>query len=162
MGTLSSDFPETGRRPAASFAQADLAGQNGNQADAAYILTNGLVSIGSAWTASSDTFALSEPAQYVEVSAIATYAYDSGNSMNAGLQRVAPLLKLLKNGVLVAVSASAYQRHNSGHNDSSNTIVYTDLSPSLGDVWQVRMERGSTQTGVLLVTHGQFTVKAMQ
>ncbi len=144
-----------------SFAQASLVGQNGNQANAAYDLTTGLTTIGTRWTANAEDFTLSGAASYVELSAMATYTYDAADGNVAALQRVAPILELHKNGVLVAASATAYQRHTSGHNDSSNTITHTDLSPAVGDVWELRMTQGATQNDVLNVTHGQFTAKAV-
>jgi len=86
--------------------------------------------------------------------------YDPPNSNL--LQRIAPVVNLLKNGVVVATAASGYQRHATGHNDSSNTIVFMDVVPTTGDVWTLQSQQGSLQGDVLPITRGQLTFKTIE
>jgi len=74
-------------------------------------------------------------------------------------QRLSPILELLKNGTVIDVSATGYQRHNNGHEDSSNSIYYTDVNPAVGDYYQLRSQRGSLQTEFQSIDIGHFTIK---
>lgn len=147
---------------APSYAQASLIGQNGNQANATLSLANGQVLKGNALIANAGNtaFVLNEPAYSVEVFGSASYEYDTGDGTQSGQQRVSPILEIFKNGNLVYPSATGYQRHASGHNDSSNQPFYIDLNPQVGDVWSCVVTQGGLQTDAMPITHGQFTVKA--
>lgn len=82
--------------------------------------------------------------------------------LNTDFQRIAPELELLKNGAVVAKSATAYQRHGTGHDASSNGISYTDHNPTVGDVWQIRAQQGSNQNDILDVDIGHFTLNVYE
>lgn len=144
-----------------SYASSILVGQNGNQADAAYQLLATSQSVGNAWLISNTEFTLQNNAKAVEVVAGVAYDFNEADNNQNVEARVAPIIKLMKNGQLIAVGATGYQRHATGHNDSSNAVFFYDLNPQIGDVWQLRMARGSTQADTMLVTQGQFVVKAI-
>lgn len=76
--------------------------------------------------------------------------------------RVSPVLELLKNGTVVAKSATGYQRHSVNHSDSSNSFTYTDGFPALGDVYSLRAQQGSNQNDVVNVTVGHIGVRVVE
>lgn len=91
---------------------------------------------------------------YVKVSANSFFEEPSAGFLSG----VSPVMELLKNGSVVAISATGYQRHGSGNNSSSNTICYTDPNPQIADVYSLRSQRGSTQTDVMPIDLGSFSV----
>ena len=91
---------------------------------------------------------------YVEIDVVEYFQQNN----NAAYQRINPELQLLKNGAVVATSASGYQRHATGHDSSSNSIGYVDHNPAVGDTWQLRSQQGSTQNDVLNIDIGRFSV----
>ena len=75
--------------------------------------------------------------------------------------RVAPEMELLRNGVVVARSASGYQRHSSGHNQSSNGISWVDGNPA-GAVYSIRAQQGSSQTDVVNRDTASLSIRAVE
>lgn len=139
------------------LASYDIVGQDGNANSVNAVLAGNELREDSEWSDGTVTGTF----DHVEISAMATYTYDTGNATTNTLSRISPVLALLKNGTLVAVSASAYQRHSTGHNDSSNTIHWIDPAPVSGDTYTLQFRRGSTRTNVLNITQGHFTLKAV-
>lgn len=80
----------------------------------------------------------------------------------ATFARINPELELLKNGAVVATSASGYQRHATGHNSSSNSISWTDPNPAAGDTYQLRSQQGSNQNDILNIDLGTLSVKVVE
>lgn len=81
---------------------------------------------------------------------------------SGALARIAPTLELVKNGTAVVTINTSYQRHATGHDESSNGGTYTDYNPAAGDVWSLRTQRGSTQTDVLNVTLGHLSLRVIE
>ncbi len=81
-------------------------------------------------------------------------------TLNGGYARINPELELLKNGTVVATSASGYQRHVVGHTSSSNTIAWVDPDPNTGDYYELRAQQGATQNDVLNISKGHFDAVA--
>lgn len=146
-----------------AIAQASLVGQDGNQANVPLTLASDQVTIGSGLSFTADTIQVDTALRFAEISAFAAYDFDEGNVNQVAEQRVSPILKLekLRGGAsrLLAPASTAYQRHVSGHNDSSNTISWTDLDVQVGDQYRLLSARGATPADVMLITQGQFTVK---
>ena len=111
------------------------------------------------WTQSSGfvTFTNSIPANHIEINAMAFY----DEVQNTAAQRMSPQLELVKNGVVVAKSATGYQRHNTNAADSSNTIVYNDYDPGASPTYSLRTQRGANQTEVSNVDIGHIALKAI-
>lgn len=86
------------------------------------------------------------------------------DAVNSGaLARISPALDLVKNGTDVKVSVdTAYQRHATGDNDSSNGGIYTDWEPSVGDTWSLVARQAGTQDDVLDIDLGHFTMKVVE
>jgi hypothetical protein len=80
---------------------------------------------------------------------------------NGAAQRVSPILELLKGGTVVAISSTGYQRHATDHNESSNTITFTDPTPGANPVYSLRARRGSSQTDVVNVSLGSIQLEAI-
>lgn len=78
------------------------------------------------------------------------------------LARISPELLLLKNGVVVAISSTGYQRHGTGHDTSSNTISYTDPNPGTNPVYVLQSREDSIQTEVLPIDLGHFSLDAIE
>ena len=145
-GNLNTDFVDK-----SSIATATVSGDS-NQPNTIQTLTplrtsTGLLIVG-------DTIVNNIGGDYVEVD---VHEYFQQNQ-NAGFARINPELELLKNGVVVDRSASAYQRHATGHDSSSNGISYVDRNPSVGDVWSLRSQQGSGQNDVLNIDLGSISV----
>ena len=89
----------------------------------------------------------------------ATVFYDIANAGTA--QRVSPGLDLLRNGVVVKISSTGYQRHASDHNESSNTIAFIDPSPGTNPTYSLRARRGSQQIAPVPVSLGSIELEAV-
>lgn len=146
-----------------SIAKYSLVGQNGNQENIPADLTTVLrEDIGIS------AFVNNIGGDYVEISAMGTYDYDEADGNQTAEQRVSPIFKLQKQAigvgafVNVAISATGYQRHTTGHNDSSNTTFWMDESPSNGDVYRLLYKQGSTQVGPMLITQGHLSIKVVE
>jgi len=142
----------------------DISG-NGNADDVKLTLTP--ITTNTGWTLANDevtwTGIVQSETITPEYAKIHVHAYyDFGPIDSPAYQRIAPEIQLLKNGVPVTQAGSAYQRHANDHASSSNTIVYFDGSPSAGDVWSIRSQRGSTQTDILNVTYGQISIEMVE
>jgi len=83
------------------------------------------------------------------------------NPQNNQEQRVAPTLELIRNGSVVATSATGYQRHAGGHTDSSNSISYTDETLGAATYW-VRSQQGSAQDEVVNRTIASISITAVE
>lgn len=89
-----------------------------------------------------------------------TYFREGQNSTFA---RIAPELELVKNGtIVVAKSGTGYQRHSSNHVASSNTISWTDHNPGTNPTYALRAQQGASQTDVLNVDLGHFSINIIE
>ena len=136
-----------------SLAKATVTG-DGNQPNT--ILTLTAERLDAEWSITANTMSHSGSPDYVQINAVAYYQ----QPLNTAFQRIAPVLELLKNGTVVAISASAYQRHANGHDSSSNTIAYTDHDPGDDPVYQLRAQQGGTQNDLLEIDQGHFGLVA--
>ena len=76
-------------------------------------------------------------------------------------QRPSPILELLKDGAVVATSATGYIRDTIDHEESSFTLVWTDESPGTGATYTVQTRRDTTNTGAVDLVTGDFVGKAV-
>lgn len=136
------------------LAAASVSG-DGNQPNTILTLTSTRADAG--WSIAGNAASFSGNADRIRIEAMAFYDQVNSN----GEQRIAPVLELLKNGTVVAKSATGYQRHFSNHHDSSNTIVYTDPNPGSNPQYQLRAQQGSDQNEVVQVDIGHFTLEAI-
>ena len=129
-----------------AYSVVDLRGQDGNQNGVIADHGTNITEPGLLADAGGVTMVAS--ADIVEVYATASYdlTFGDNNTIQNGEQRVAPVLTLLLNGSPVSVSATGYQRHTNGHNDSSNNLSFIGLW-NAGDTYSIRFDRGSGQTG---------------
>lgn len=88
--------------------------------------------------------------------------YQPSATSNTALQRIAPVLELLKNGNVVATSATGYQRHANDHSESSNGLSWIDSAPLVGDVYEVQSRQESTQNDILNITLGHLQAKGVE
>lgn len=139
--------------PATSIAAATVTG-DGNQPNSIHTLTS--VRADAGWSLVGNAATFTGTPDHVEVAANLYYT----DPLAATRVRVAPVTELLKNGVVVAKSATGYQRHGTQHISSSNTIAYLDPSPGSNPVYQLRAQQGSGMTDVVLTDIGTFSVKA--
>lgn len=151
--------------PTSQVAVASLIGLEGNANNVALSLAGGQQTLGTAlvFNGANTALEVASALVMVELTAFASYEYDLGNANIGAQARVSPILRLEKDRggtvTILASSATGYQRHATGHNDSSNTIAWRDLDPQVGDLYQLVSSRGSTQTDPMPITHGQFTAK---
>lgn len=138
-----------------SIAYCDVKG-DGNEPNT--IISLNPVRVDNGLDVSSNTVTNKLKADYVEITAMSFYE----QPQNPSYQRINPVLELLKNDVVVARSASGYQRHGSGHISSSNTIYWIDYKPSPNDQYQIRSQQGSIQNDVLMIDLGHLSVKAVE
>ncbi|MDB4430957.1 hypothetical protein N9137_01050 [Pseudomonadales bacterium] len=141
----------------ASFiASAGVSG-DGNQPNNILTLTENRADAG--WVIAGNTATYTGSPDHVVIDAMAWYQ----ETQSGALQRVQPVLELLKNGTIVpAKSETGYQRHISGTTESSNTIAYTDPSPGANPFYQLRAQQGSSQDDVIQVDLGHFTARAIE
>jgi len=137
------------------LAKASVTGDS-NQPNQILTLTSQRTDMG--WTISGNQVVFNDNADYVEINAMAYMQQNQSNTY----ARINPVLELLKNGIVVARSASAYQRHGSGHDSSSNTISYVDHNPISGNIYQLRAQQGSSQNDILNIDLGHFDLIAVK
>jgi len=128
---------------------------NGNAVNAPVTTTE--VRRDAPWTESAGfiTYANATPVNSVEINAMVFYPHLTVDNQK---QRVSPVLELLKGTEVVATSAKGYQRHITGHKDSSNTIVYKDPNPGPSPTYSLRTQQGSDKNQVVDMTgHISFT-----
>ena len=135
------------------LAKASVTG-DGNQPNTILTLTSERADAGWSFAGNAATFTGSP--NRVRINAMAFYEQPS----NSSFQRISPQLELLKNGVVVAISSTGYQRHTTGHDSSSNTIMYIDANPGVNPQYQLRAQQESTQNDVLNVDLGHFDLEA--
>ena len=109
------------------------------------------------WTVSPDSVSYSGEPDRVEI-AVSEFI-DTGTATNQ--QRVSPILELLKNGVVVATSDSAYIRQNAGDNGGSNSIAYVDHDPGVDPQYQLRSRQGANPDAVHDITLGSASFVAV-
>jgi hypothetical protein len=76
--------------------------------------------------------------------------------------RANPTVQLLKNGNLVAESATGYIRNGSGHNESSNTIAWIDPNPGTNPTYTLVTRQESNNGTPILTDIGHFSGKAVE
>ena len=79
----------------------------------------------------------------------------------ANAQRPAPVLELLRNGVIITSSATGYIRDSADHEESSNTIVFVDPAPGANPVYEIQSRQESTNGSIVTVVTGQFSGEAV-
>lgn len=159
-GTVTSFSPSTSTASAITVDQSFLAKASvtgdSNQPNLILTLTSQRTDTG--WSISGNQAIFNDSADYVLINAM---TYMQQNVSNA-FARINPELELLKNSIVVAKSSTGYQRHNSGHDSSSNTITYVDHNPSSGDIYQLRAQQGASQNDVLNIDLGHFDLIAVK
>lgn len=83
-------------------------------------------------------------------------------AQDPSISRIAPVMELLKNDVVVCTAATGYQRHTEQHTSSSNSLVYTDPNPSVGDKYSLRAQRGSNEVDPMPIECGYFQIKVVE
>ena len=76
-------------------------------------------------------------------------------------QRVRPIVELLRNNTVIAISATGYQRHVIDDASSSNNFPFRDVNPGTNPSYRLRTQQGNTMTEVVDVTLGSITAKAV-
>ncbi|UJH67336.1 hypothetical protein [Allomuricauda sp. SCSIO 65647] len=137
------------------MAKASVSGDS-NQPNTILTLTTLRTDTG--WSINSNRATFNDTADYVEIDAMAYMDQPQSGTY----ARINPVLELLKNGTVVARSASGYQRHATSHRSSSNTISYIDHNPSSGDEYYLRAQQGSSQNDVLNIDLGHFDLIAVK
>lgn len=138
-----------------SIATADVSGDS-NQPNLIQTLTQTRADTG--LTIAANTVTNNIGGDYVEI-----HAQEYFQQPQSGLfARINPELELLKNGAVVATSASGYQRHATQHRSSSNSISWVDPNPTIGDTYQLRSQQGSQQDDVMLIDLGTMSVKVVE
>ena len=139
-----------------SFSASSTVSGNGNGNGTILALTGTRSDPG--WIINANTMSFTGSPDRVHITAMCEY--NQGVNTPA-MQRIAPVLKLYKNGNIIRSSASAYQRHTANHFQSSNTIALVDTNPGVNPVYQLRAFRGSNQTDVLNIDLGNFEAIAI-
>lgn len=80
-------------------------------------------------------------------------------AQGANIQRPAPVLELYRNGTLITSSATGYIRDFSDHEESSNTIVWSDRAPGANPLYEIR-SRQDALAAVVSSVSGQFSAEA--
>jgi len=99
---------------------------------------------------------------YLEISAMATYDVNTSGV----LQRIAPELELVRTrggaDTILSESATGYQRHATGHDNSSNTIYRLVTDHVAGDIYRLRPRQGGTQNDTLPISIGHASFKLVE
>ena len=135
------------------LASADVDTQNVN-ANATVNITSNRLDNG--WSVTGEAFEYSGSPDRVRVSAQVHQIVDSTTI------RMAPRLDLLRNGVIVATSASGYIRNGTGHQQSSNSITFVDPAPGTNPSYQLDCVRESNASANTNVVIGSFGVEAIE
>lgn len=80
-------------------------------------------------------------------------------AQTANLQRPAPVIELYRGNDLITTSATGYIRDSSDHEESSQTVIWTDRNPGLNPIYRIE-SRQEALAGVVSVISGQFTAEA--
>ncbi len=117
------------------------------------------------WSATANALQFTGTPTFVDVTAI---VHQADLAPTATRQRAAPALVLERSNnsggtwTPLATSATGYIRDATSHNESSNTIAYTDDTPGTDPWYRLRFREESTEGDSTPVQSGQFTAKAVQ
>lgn len=150
------EISEAGGSAPDPLAHFDVSG-DGNQPNTTLTLSSNRED--GAWSEAGNVVTYSGSPDRVRITAMAGYENPTDVS---GKQRICPELELIKNGTQrLAVSASGYQRHNSGANTSSNTISFIDPDPGVNPNYRLRAQQGGNQNDVEQIDIGHFSLEAV-
>ena len=110
------------------------------------------------WSLSADAYTYTGTPDHIKIDVSAFFEDPQANT----LQRVQPILELLKNGAVVATAANTYQRHGTQHNSSSWNLSWVDIAPSSGDTYSFRSQQGSNQGDVIAIDQSSISLIAIE
>ncbi len=97
--------------------------------------------LGAGWAVTNDAVTFSGTPTWAQVAVNISFT-SSG-------QRVAPVVELYRNAVLVADSHTGYIRNQSGHSEAGANFVFIDPTPGTNPAYSIRSRRGTNQSAAV-------------